>query len=798
MAVSKKTKIRKGWIWFFAVLLVLLAGLCIFMALSFSFHADIDLFEKRELDTTTRFYCYEADGSLLELSETLHGEKKIQYCALKDTPDYLGKAFVAIEDKRYFLHDGVDWVRTAAAAGNQILGLSPRFGASTITQQVVKNVTGETQVTFKRKMQEILWALDLERNFSKDEILEKYLNVINLGQGCYGVASAAQLYFSKKPSELTLSECATLAAITNNPSYYDPILHPDNTLYRRNLILAAMKEQNIISEKEYEESVSEPISLDVNEEMASYRVNSWYIDMAVEDVIADLRSVYGYSAETASRMVYNGGLRIELAMDAQLQSIVEDYYRESTHFTMTGDPQAQSGLILIDPYTGNILAVAGAVGEKSANRIQNYATTVKRPSGSVIKPLSVYAPALEEGLINWASVYDDVPVSFDGESMWPHNADRVYRGLVNVNYALTHSLNTVPVKILAELGNQNSFNFLYDTLGIHSLVKSLEVGARTITDCAPAALALGQQNYGVTLREIASAYSIFPGEGSMTASRSYLRVTDAQGRELLTNEIKSRYAISPENACIMTKMMQNVIRDGTASPITLDERVEVAGKTGTSQNSCDKWFVAYTPFCVCGVWYGYEYPAPVEGAYKNTYLRVWDDVMQSVTDVFLSRGEERTAFAPCDGVIRAVFCRDSGEKMTEACCLDPRQNRAETGWFESGTEPAGPCRCHVYVDYDTQTGGVADENCPDSFVEKVGMITRVRSFPTEVEILDAQYVYRKLPAGVPMSQDPRRPFFEKMLDNGEYCGISEGEVQFNRGCTGHFDFGKWLESRIIS
>lgn len=779
-----------------AVTLLSAIGFVFYLRMSYETEIDASVFGMEIADSTTRFYYCDTgidhaydEETVVELEETLQGSRRILYADPKDIPEALIHAFVAIEDKRFFAHEGVDLYRTVAAAANYCLGFDDRFGASTITQQLIKNVTGNNEITVRRKLQEILWAYDLEKKMTKEEILGCYLNVINLSEGCYGVGAAANLYFSKSVSELDTLECACLAAITNSPTYYDPIRNPDHNKERRDLILAAMYEQGYLTEEEYTELYGADIALNVNEKLLENRKNSWYIDMVVEDVITDLVAEYGYSYETAARMVYNGGLRIVTAMDPHVQKKLERYYENVNHFRVYAGDVAQSAMIAIHPRTGDILGVAGAVGEKQGNRVQSYATDAKRPSGSTVKPLSVYAPALEAGKITYATVYDDVPVKFmktaTGYKTWPQNANMVYRGLTNVNFALAHSLNTVALRVLDEIGIERSFSFLRDTVGVRSVIEKEPLsGGGYLTDKAPAALALGQMNHGVTLREMTAAYGIFSGNGRYTEPRSYYRVYDSRGRELLTKEAKSSYAISSANACIMTKMLEHVISTGTAKPITLDNFIEVAGKTGTTQNNCDKWFIGYTPYCLCGVWYGYEYPKPIGEAEKYRYLEVWNDVMLDLHRNYYIPGGGYRTFRTDPNVIKVTVCRDSGLLMTTDCYLDPRNNRAEVAYFVRGTEPKQYCTCHTSVEYDALNGGVVCEGCECEEITRVGLLRVNRRFPMQIYVTDAQYTCRELPQGVTPSTEEGTPYFATVLGRGEYCGISPTKTPYNRASKG--------------
>ncbi|MBO7341094.1 MAG: transglycosylase domain-containing protein, partial [Clostridia bacterium] len=387
------------------------------------------------------------------------------------------------------------------------------FGASTSTQQLVKNLTGDDRVSIDRKITEMFSALDLERRASKREILEMYLNVINLADGCRGVGAAAKHYFSKSVDQLTIGECACIAAITNNPVRYNPLTHPEQNEQRRVLILACMLEQGYIDAERYVQAV-QPLSFS-KQSREKDRVASWYEDMIIEDITRDLCEKYGYTRAAASALVYGGGLRIYAAMDERVQDIVEQYFATTDIF----ERDERASMVIIDPQTGDILGVAGANGTKRANRVQNYATDVRLPPGSAIKPLSVFAPALEQGLINWATVFDDVPLRFEDGKPWPRNAHFAYHGLTDASVALADSVNTVAVQILEQVGRKNSLSFLREQLGMISLSDD---------DTTQAGLALGQFAHGVTLRELTNAYTVLY-DGNYHPARSYFRVTDAAG-----------------------------------------------------------------------------------------------------------------------------------------------------------------------------------------------------------------------------------------------------------------------------
>lgn len=774
-----------------ALLMIGFAAAGIYINKNYSATLELEPLEASARGGTTKLYYYDADGNAIELtSERLEGGSCI-YTEYEAMPKQLIDAFVAIEDKRFWRHSGVDWKRTTHAALNYLLHNSTSFGGSTITQQLIKNITGERDVTTHRKVQEMIWAKYLEACMTKEQIIELYLNIINLSRGCIGVQAAANTYFSKDVSALTLAECATIAAITNNPSYYDPTRHPENNLERRNLILSEMFKQGYISQEEYSAAIGEPLTLDLTLHQSVKSVNSWYTDMVIEDVIADLCEQYGYTSRSASVLIYSGALRIYTAVDPQMQSFVEEYFADSSHFPSgTADNSFQASMIIIDPSNGDILAVAGGVGKKQGDRVQNYATQTRRPSGSVIKPLSVYAPALEYGLITTASVYDDVPVEFNesanGIVPWPRNSPNIYRGLTNISAAVRDSVNTVAVRVLQQLGVDRSFDFLHDTLEMQSLISSVAADDGSIlTDRGIAALALGQQNYGVSVREMSAAYTALWGNGVYSRPRSYYKVTDSRGNVLLENEKYQTKALSPETAALTTLMLEGVVSSGTAANITLDRRIDVAGKTGTTQENCDKWFIGYTPYLLGGVWCGYEYPKSMTGVAGNPCLDVWDEVMTALHERYLADDSASREFSFDCSITSRRVCADSGKLLTPACQSDARGNRGVVCYFAAGTEPKSYCDCHTMVDYDVVGGGVACWDCPAGGISRVGMIQVRRSFPMQIYVTDAQYVWRRLRETELPSHDPGEAFFAGTLDAETWCGISRAKTQFNRGCLTH-------------
>lgn len=658
---------------------------------------DLSLLPSKHDGMSAKLYVASPDGIGYIPSEDALPVRSQKYIPITydRLPKHLVDAFIAIEDKRFFQHQGVDLKRTAGAGINYLLGKEQTFGGSTITQQLVKNITNRDERTPERKLTELFSAVDMEKKLHKEEILEAYLNVINLSNGCRGVGAAAAYYFQKELSQLSLAECASIAAITNNPYYYDPCRHPENNQMRRNLILEEMQQQGYISKQECKDAQTSPLVLKLSVPHTP-QTSSWYADMVTKDVIHDLVSRLGYSQADATALVYHGNLIIETPMDTALQSILESYYQDISHFPKGDAGYPQSAMMVIDPTSGDILAVAGAVGEKSGFRIQNYATDTKRPAGSTIKPLSVYAPALDMGLINFSSVFEDEPIKNNRGIPWPRNADGLYRGKTTVSEAVALSTNTVAVRILDLVGLKTSFSFLRDQLDMKSLIPA---DHKNDFDMTVASLALGQQSYGVTLRELLGGYTICY-EGVYYKPISYHRVLTSAGEVLLSNTREGKIVLSRENACILTHLLEGVTTNGTASALTLGKslNMSIAGKTGTTQNNCDRWFVGLTPRLAAAVWVGYEYPKELRGIEKNPCLGIWDDVMMACESAYKKR-PFADAFPECSSVFPLTVCPHSGCIATEHCKeqlpTDNSRIRVFEGWFHERLMPSQDCPLHT-------------------------------------------------------------------------------------------------------
>ncbi|MBQ7714563.1 MAG: transglycosylase domain-containing protein [Clostridia bacterium] len=782
---------------------------------------DASLLVTRGTDTTTRIYYTKYDseedrilgnGVDVEIeNQRLFGSDNSIWASYDQFPQHLIDAFTSIEDHRFDSHNGVDWVRT----GNAVLGFffgEGDFGGSTITQQLVKNLTNEDEPTIQRKVQEIFRALDLEKKLDKTEIMEMYLNIIFLSNNCKGVQAAANFYFGKDVSELNLVECASIAAIVKNPSRYEPLRHDvvfytdeetgeqyeDGNRKRRNDVLWTMWQYGKITEAEYEKATSTELEVKGyrGENSVEREVNSWYTDAVFNSVKDALMEERGYSDYAASMMIYKGGLHIYTAMDYDIQTLLEDIYEndnaENFSYSSTAE-QPESAMVITDPRTGDVLALVGGRGVKTGNRLLNRATMAKRPAGSSIKPISVYAPALDRGVITYGTAIDDSPLYFNGTTPYPKNAPAVYAGMTTIHEGIRVSKNTVAMKTLELLGIENSYDFMYNKLRVKSVLDSKETSWGTIvTDKALAPLGLGQLSYGLTVQEITNAYSIFVNDGIFSKSRLWTRVTDSTGNVILDNPIEQEAVISAQSASIMTIMLEDVVTQGTGAAITLKNYVNCAGKTGTTQEDYDRWFIGYTPYYVGGIWFGYDLNQSLSEYGENPAVLLWDNIMTKLHQKYIDAANEGTEdlkyFATAPGVITCTYCKDSGLLMGEACYADPRGSRAETGYFTEATKPTQVCNVHKLVKYCNSGGGVAGNDCPKEDVGSAGLLDVDRAFDYQVYINDAQYTCRDF-SGTPTSA-PNLPYYHSAL-GGKFSGVSSTDKQFNCFCTLHTNFDKY-------
>lgn len=613
------------------VLLVILTT-TLLLACVFAFYVktclteDIDVsLSDYQLSESSIIYCETSAGEYEELA-TLHGTENRIWVDLEDIPDYLVKALVAIEDHRFYEHKGVDWYRTVGAMFTMLTGGDDSFGGSTITQQLIKNLTGNKEVTVQRKLIEIFQALEFEKKYDKDEIIEWYLNAVYFGEGCDGIYTAAQKYFGKEPSQLTLAESASIVGIVNLPTYYSPFYSEENNKERQETVLRRMYELGYISYDEYEEAKNEQLVFTRSDnEVADQEIYSYYVEAVIKDVTEDLMEQKGISQDTARQLLYNGGYRVYSCLDPYIQECVDNVYLDVENFPKpyrANDQQLQSAMVIMDPYTGEVVAMSGGVGEKTGNLVLNRATDALRAPGSSFKPLAVYAPAIELGLITPSTLVNDAPreeVEMSQNQWYPNNSDFKYRGIIDIATGVRLSLNTVAAQVLDKLGLDASTNFLKNKLGITSLVPD---------DYNYASLALGELTNGISVLEMAQAYCTFDNSGIFTEARTYSRVTDAAGNIVLDNQPKTHVAMKSSTATNITSLLFSAANYGTGSESIFSGQA-IAGKTGTSSYNWNRWFAGYTPYYVGVVWTGFDQPEQMY-VYGNPAAQVWRRVMQQV------------------------------------------------------------------------------------------------------------------------------------------------------------------------
>ena len=703
-----------------------------------------------ETKVSTELYYQEPSSGEWTMYHTLFLDSENRIWAdLDQIPKDLQNAVVAIEDKRFYTHKGVDWHGTARAIFSTIFGGSVQ-GGSTITQQLVKNVTGDNQNTVKRKVMEIYRAQELEKRYEKDEILEAYLNEVYFGYSCYGVVTASLKYFNKDVSELSLAECASLVAITNNPSLYDPLQTDwglENNRTRQLLVLGAMLEQGKIDQAAYDAAKEENVVFSNGYTILGGRVDvdtdkkddtdtdggdeqpeeetetatssqSYFTDAVIEDVAAALVEKYGLTDSTnpvtgkvttafeqGVNMVYGKGYKIYTTQNPDYQKIAEEVCTDTSNLPYTSSytnsygeketEQLQVGMTIVDPYTGYVVAMVGGAGVKQYDRGWNWATSA-RQCGSAIKPISVYAPALDDGTINGASTIDDYPVMVLNGSVYPKNANGRYKGLTPLHTAIARSTNTCAVRVVQEYGTSRSYDFMTNKLGFTTLTSQ---DAQQVGN-----MGLGGLDRGVTTEEMAAAFAAFANEGIYTAPRTFIRVEDADGNVILENEAKASVAMKDTTAALMNSLLQEVINGGTGYEGRISG-MHVAGKTGTTNNDQDRYFVGYTPYYSCAVWVGYVHNQRIVAS-GNPAASMWQKVMSRIHADLPDKD-----FFSCSGLTYVKVCADSGLLATDSCAEDCRGSRVYSALVAADNAPSAYCNMHTSPIYTV------------NFVEEDGTVT---------------------------------------------------------------------------
>ena len=545
----------------------------------------LDLDRIRETPQST--VIYDANGDPVG---ALYATAARSYVSIEDVPDAVVQAFISAEDQRFYQHGGFDVRRIFGALWNDLRTLSFSQGASTITQQLIKLTHLTSDKTISRKVQEIVLARQLEKELSKDEILEAYLNTVYFGHGAYGIGAAAEVYFGKDVSELTVAEGALLAGIIKSPSRYAPHLHPENAVRRRNYVLSAMEETGAITAETRAQAAAEPLSLAAQAQ--STGTNDWYMDQ----VLLEAEAALGMDAEE----ILSGGYHIYTGLQPQLQQTAVNLFADGANFP---DPAAdgtpvQGALIALDNATGEIAAVVGG-REYEVRRGLNRATQTQRQPGSAIKPISTYAAAIEERGFLPVSMIQDVQREFAG-GYSPGNAGGNYYGTVTLREALSRSLNVATVD-LAELVGMPAIRRTIAGFGIPLAAQDVNLS-----------LALGSMTYGVSPAQLCAAYGTLANGGTRIEAHAIRRITDRQGRVLYEARTPDDAAVSQQTAFLVTDMLRTAATTGSAKALTA-AGVPVAGKTGTvgetGGGNRDIWTAAYTPEISVAVWMGFDEPS---------------------------------------------------------------------------------------------------------------------------------------------------------------------------------------------
>lgn len=657
------------------------------------------------LNLNSFIYAKESDSDEYTLYETIKGKENREWVDSDKIPDTLKNAVVAIEDERFYKHHGVDWVRTIGAVKGWLLG-GTQYGGSTITQQLIKNITADNDYSVKRKVNEIFRAFALEKEIDdKDRILVMYLNTIFLGYNSYGVQTAAMQYFDKDVSQLDLAESAVLAGLTNNPSIYDVYNHPEKVKERQETILAQMLDQKMISQEEYEAAVAEELNYRPYEEYQQEikSTYSYFTDEVIKDVINDLMTEKGYSRLVAENMVYSGGLNIYATIDTKVQNALDEVWANADNFPNTEKygEIPQSAMVITDKQ-GNIVGIAGGRGEKTSSRGFSYASDARRQPGSSIKPLATYGPAMDAGIATPdTTVYDRALIQDAEGNPWPMNDGKYPTGrAMTVKEGMTRSLNTISAQLLKQLTPQKSYEFMTQQLGFKLVDSRTNEDGTVQSDIDLAPLALGALTDGVTVREMAGGFSTFINDGVYGGTRTYTKVTDSEGNTIMENTPNTDKGFTNVRTdYYMLDCLQNVTAHGTAYGIQLDG-VETGGKTGTTTSNTDIWFCGITPKYSGAVWVGYEHNYRLDGLYGRNAAEIWLAVMQKV-----HAGDSGLVFDSHPQDFEEVtYCMDTGLLASGACRA---AGRAATGRFWKDKVPTETCS-HQNIEnkYDFESMGV--------------------------------------------------------------------------------------------
>ncbi|MDD6488812.1 MAG: transglycosylase domain-containing protein [Clostridia bacterium] len=638
---------------------------------------NIDL-HKTKLNLTSFIYVQNDKDEWEEYQQLYSSENRV-WVDYQDIPKIMIDAQVAIEDKRFWDHSGVDWYRTTGAVLSLVSGKA-EYGGSTITQQLIKNITDDNEVSITRKLREIFRALKLEKEYTKDEIIEAYLNIVNFGSGCRGVQSAANLYFNKDIQDCTIAECAAIAGITQNPAAYDPLVYPENNKERRETVIQAMYDQEKISKEQYDEAMKESANMKfigfvMEEDDDDQSEWNWYIDRLFRDVVHGLEKELNIGIDYAEDKIYKEGLKIYCAMDKNAQEIAEKKVRE---WETPTDKTIQVGYMMMD-LEGRILATVGGRQEKDGRLLWDNATQSVLQPGSTIKPVSSYVLAIEDKKLNYSSMVSDTPTSdwgyVDGNIVsGPHNWYEQYYGNITVTRALNISSNAATVNVLKMVGLDRSYEFLTEKLNFKNL--DPEQDKKNLSG-----LSIGGFYGGATVQEMTASYQMFCNGGYYYEPYTYYYVTDNDGNVILDNRDRGKpdQVISSETATIMNRLLYDVVNSG-GEALGYRAKIDgwdIIGKTGTTDSSCDNWFVGASPYAVAGIWTGHSTSSPIAIDEQSKCGYLWRDIMKEWL-----KNKESKSFTLSPDVEQHNFYKSSG-LLTN----NPVGENIGTGYYTSDNMP---------------------------------------------------------------------------------------------------------------
>lgn len=725
---------------------------------------DVDL-KNVELSYTSFIYAKDKDGNDVEIKR-LSGDENRIWVDMEIIPKHLQDAFTSTEDQRFYEHEGVDWRRTVSVTVSTLFNGYGQ-GGSTITQQLVKNITGDDRVTPERKIREIFRALTLETRYTKIDILEAYLNRVPLGGTVYGVGSAAYYYFGKTVDQLTIAESAILAGLTPSPSVLNPYADLAESKRKQLYVLQNMYNQGLITTDEYEEAKVEQVKFrlivsgdaygytdpryeeyygnaedaenedveidsdnlydDVDDYEAyrwdEYEISqNWYVDAAIEQVIEDLANAKGLTYAEAKEDLYQGGYKIYLNMDMEIQQKLEDFFRDPDNFFYSYDKTAieenlvQGAFVLTD-YRGTVVAIAGGIGDKPGDSCFNRATQAILPIGSTMKPISVYGQAIDQNLVTYSSMIYDKAITLPDDTEWPMNFERDYGVQIdNKNIyipvwdAVAQSKNTIAVRLCDMLGIETCFDFLTNKLHISTLDYTY--------DRSYSPVALGQLTYGMSLLELAGAYQMFGNGGLYYEQKLYSLITDYNDNVVLEQEPVGERVMGADSAYITNRAMMQVINNANSSgSYAKIEGIEVVGKTGTSNDERVLAFAGLTPDYLGVIRIGFDGNKKITNENYIPLGKVWHNFMVQLVD-----NDSLKTFAKDSNVVQKNYCTVTGLLATSKC------PSTKVGYYKKDCQPKTCDSDHKkigdteYYEYWAQHGGntilVKDELANAESVER--------------------------------------------------------------------------------